>query len=186
MDGSGVQEFELGDAPDFSSCHHPAWNRWGDRIICTRHYKAETRLSGDTEYNLRMLYEFLPSTLGNWTSPSGHLFSPLSPNDLHERWPDIYPTSSKKLIYTYKFAEWCGSDDFVVATLFVSREDQTILCSRVLLIRIAENGVTLDDPEYHDLTSRVEDTLSLERGVVQGVYSTCSRRRFHPAELVRG
>ncbi len=67
---------------------------------------------------------------------------------------------------TYKYGEFCLSDDYVVFTMYCST-DGVISGSRVMLVR-------LSDQTRWDITSWVESHVGVSEGSWQGVYSTCS------------
>lgn len=168
-----TQEFSLGAnmaGATINECHHPAWNFSGDRVLCTNQDPREHYPSAAASWSrLLYMYEQGGGTWGN-ASPA---FVPLTPSQLAARFGSSYPNTGTPQCrtYTYKYAEWCASDDYIVATLFCSDDDYNstnpIFSSRVILIR-------LYPLEYIDLTRIVERSLGLDRGALHGIYSTCS------------
>lgn len=174
-----VQKFSLGsnmEGQDIEKCHHPAWNPSGNRIMCTSQKpNEEYHVEGDNL--LRFLYTY-SSVGGLWSDPEA-AFTPLTPEELEIEFGRIFPASGSPHceIYTYKFAEWCASDDYIVATVFCSAQRRdistsddpyTIISSRVMLIRRFP-------VRYTDITRIVERSRGLRPGMVHGVYSTCAR-----------
>lgn len=176
-----TEEFVLGrnlaGAPIFE-CHHPAWNVSGDSILCTAHdpterYPATSGLpEAARDRRSRLLYMFTKSGL-HW-SGADVPFTPLFPVELNTNFGDRFPLAGSPSchIYTYKYAEWCGTDDYIVATLFCSSDylEDPIFSSRVFLIRRSD-----DKPQYYDITRMIELELGLSAGELHGIYSTCSR-----------
>lgn len=175
-----AEEFDLGfnmEARPIESCHHPAWNPGGNRIMCTSQDPSETyNTPGDNL--LRFLYTYTYNSADElWYDPQPP-FTPLTPAELEAEFGSLFPESGDPHceIYTYKFAEWCASDNYIVATLFCSAQRKhidsddpyNIITSRVMLIRRFP-------VRYTDITRIVEKSRGLRPGQTHGVYSTCAR-----------
>lgn len=187
-----------GPGQDVPECHHPAWNPRGDRILCTRYQHAEDDLEGftddgaATEYGLRRLYLFESNGEGHWIpsddvlpGEAGALVQRLTDKEFNSipgkgtnLFPPRYDTSTHSggcRTYVWKFAEWCQSDRFLVATVFCSSgmdwdTSMTALHSRVVLIDTRDTSTAAAG--YTDLTSIIEDTLPWAGvGSVRGTYS---------------
>lgn len=174
-----TQEFDLGENMEgngINTCHHPAWNPSGNRILCTSQNPSEAYNNPKDNY-LRFLYSY-SETNGTWSDPNP-VFIPFTPEELEDQFGPVFPRNGTPHceIYTYKFAEWCASDDYIVATLFCSTQDENsgasasndiIISSRVMLIRRFP-------VRYTDITGIVEASRGLSSGQTHGVYSTCKR-----------
>ena len=166
-------------------CHHAAWNTEGTRILCHAASEAEPFGIGQ---RLHALYEYrYLAPKASWVKsdtsagPDGRVFDPADPAMLDE------VLSQDALVcatYFVKYAEWCGSDDYVLATLYCKDENLEIPSSRVVV-------VTLRGPDgaaqIADVTSAVEEALSdamrlppPRRRPWRAVFGTCSRPRQSP------
>lgn len=181
LNGSGVQSFDTSGAyaDGFTDCHHPAWSPEGDAILCTRVKEPET-VEGYEESDRieqQLLYRFTFDGT-RWANPD-RLFTPSPPSALDT---SIFPPPESGedplcTMYVYKFAEWCGSSDWIVATLFCANyrwepttDTSRIFRSRVMLIDIR----VTESPVYYDITSMVETATGAEAGSFTGIYSTCT------------
>lgn len=168
-----TEEFDLGTndagAP-IRECHHPAWSVSGESILCTNHRPAEPYPRG-AESDSRLLYMY--SRTGSTWSGAELVFTPLTPDDLSTDFGSLFPMEGDPScqIYTYKYAEWCGTDNYIVATVFCSDDDYVeenpIFSSRVFLIQRSPLI-------YIDLTRFIEQELGLSVGEMHGIYSTCA------------
>ena len=71
-------------------------------------------------------------------------------------------------LITYKFGHWCGSDRYVVATVFAqASERDPVLQSRVLLFD------TRAPQEMWDLTDVIEALEGVPRGTWRAMFSAC-------------
>lgn len=157
LDGSTMQEFRVGG--EFESCQHPAWNITGDRILCTR--QAESVKIDKQQHRLLFGYHWEGSEWGPEGTP---LVAGIRPADV----PGLAPADRAGgcELVTYKYGEFCLSDDYVVYTMYCST-GEVITGSRVMLVR-------LSDQTRWDITEFVERHMGVEPGDWQGVYSTCS------------
>lgn len=163
--------FEMGvneSGMPITECHHPAWSYSGDRILCMVHEPAE-QIDG---VRTRMLYEW-KLTDGKWTNPK-RVFQP-KPVDKAGIASDVLFQPRDYQHATYKYAQWCGSDDWVIANVFSSnrsevRKGEDSVAARVMLIHT--NPV-----EYFDVTSMIEQHEGLALGQMFGFTATCGRAR---------
>jgi hypothetical protein len=179
--GGHEEEFELGDksnGDELKACHHPAWGPDGDRVLCTSMGGTE---SGEPAW--RWLYQFAWD--GSRWSNDGRVFVPPGEVDMNAYADGVFPEYAEGddetcQVYVYKFAEWCLSNDYVIATLYCSNSHYNdtfpILMSRVVLIHFTEDaspaGRIVDD--IWDLTAVVEYDEGVGRGSYHGVFGTCS------------
>lgn len=198
-------------------CHHPAWNIEGTRILCTRYQDPEpfTGAVGDPDegldYEARRLYQFeFEAASGTWIPAEGDsagevgaLIERLTAEEFNKISVDATgaslnlfpprtsdsPSTDECGGYVWKFAEWCGSDRYVIATVYcVSSQsvqdqdaDPTPLQSRVVLIDL-ENSATAAG--YTDLISVIESwILAVAPGEYSGVFGTC--QKVSQAQLLR-
>ena len=176
-------DFDLGHlafhtSEPLTDCEHPAFNPDGSRVLCTQHQPWEATGSA---YGWHLLYQFAwDASLSAWTN-EGLVFEP--PNDglLAGYTDSVFPGAGDEAAcqnFSYKFAEWCGSDEYVVATLYCSNtgffdsNDFNVMMSRVVLIKLVKGTTTVDD--MWDLTSVVEQEYSATHGSFHGIFSTCS------------
>ena len=113
---------------------------------------------------------------GSFKTPGS--FKTLFPIRLESQFPlQLLPQSEKwcKTI-VYKYAEWCGTDDYIVVTLYCaeditevsSNDPYGVFISRVILVHLPSS-------EYWDLTKVVQEEFFSDDNVrVNGVYATCS------------
>lgn len=173
----------LGGA-DFTQCHHPAWRPDGEQILCTRIQEAEV-IDG---YDVSRLYGFTYDGASLWNDPSA-LVEFLSPEDFNSMFP--WPTAAPKGLfpprddsalagtcagYVWKYAEWCGSERFLIATVFCTDADPfglpfQALASRVVLIDLHADTATT--AAYTDLTAIIERLEHAEPGSYDGAFATC-------------
>ena len=158
LDGSTMQEFRVDD--EHRSCQHPAWNVTGDRILCTMH-EPTARASGRSH---RLLFGYRWDG-SEWGAEGSPLVAAIEP----ARVPGMAAAEDAGgcELVTYKYGEFCLSDDYVVFTMYCSTGG-AITASRVMLVR-------LSDQARWDITERVEGHMGVDPGSWQGVYSTCSR-----------
>jgi hypothetical protein len=180
-----TEEFDLGSTHSrrelpIDECHHPAWRPDGARVLCTNY--GDYEVFGDLR--VRPLYQFSRHRFtfpGTWRQAddgtgSGLLFEPPDRDALGDSFSfdgsfgGIFPSCAR---VTYKFGQWCGSDNYVVVTASCtdgpdsSGDQPPILYSRILLVR-------LEPFAFWDLTSWVEDREGLRRGALAGIFPTCS------------
>lgn len=169
LTGDYEEAFETGDSR-FTQCHHPAWNVEGTEILCMRNQipECEDDDCGTKPY-LKALYRFLWNGV-SWTNPE-HLFEPLTRADLESDFSDVFPPipDAPGYGYSYKYAEWCGSDAFVLLTLYSQDFLLNVISSRVMIVRI--DG---EVPHYWDVTAVIERANGVEPGAWHGIFGTCS------------
>lgn len=145
------------------SCHHPAWNVTGTEILCTRQFHPDKTSVLDLE--VRALYGYRFNGTG-WASPREVVES----RDLRLRFPTQLKHVHDGDLLTYKYGHWCGSDRYVVATVFGQTKDgQPVITSRVMLF---DTGST--PAGVWDLTDVVEDVEGVSRGTWRAIFSTCA------------
>lgn len=194
-------------SPDPPECHHPAWNPDGTRILCTR-YQGPEHVEGDTQttdetvtYDLRRLYQFewdgtewvryggtsfvVPAAGAMVEALTGSEFNLISRDTSGAALNVFLPRFNKDAdaegcgAYVWKFAEWCASSRYVVATVYctdnTSSEQGKPLHSRVVLIDTENTGSHLG---YTDLVTIIEYWLdgggTALLGTYSGVFSTCT------------
>lgn len=168
-----ITAFDLGrnaSGAPIRECHHPAWNYAGDAILCMVHQPAETVDGLAT----RLLYTWTRDTTGRWTNPR-RTFEPLRLDRLPLPSAALFADTTSYQHVTYKYAQWCGTDDWVLATVYASnrstvRRGEDDLASRLMLIH-------LHPVDYVDLTSLVEQAEHRELGALASFTGTCSRAR---------
>ena len=166
--GGDVEEFVLGENASgrlIEECHHPAWNATGDRILCTAHAPASARSETDGT-QAQGLYEY-EHAAGQWQRVGiNPLFVPPGNTELAAALPAFASVDCHTL--TYKFAEWCGGDRYVLFTLFCTTADGVVTASRVVL------GDSLTGDMY-DLSEAVENSAFGTSGQARAVFGTCWR-----------
>ena len=156
----------------FTECHHPAWNVSGTEILCMRNREPE-HPDGRRQPWLKALYKFSWDERSSTWRNRGLLFVACSLDALKSTFPAFFSTVNVAGV-TYKYAEWCGSDKHVLATVYLSDDDENVLMSRVMLIDIS----TPKTPTYRDISSVVErmgpDSGGGSRTNWHAIYGTCS------------
>ena len=153
--GLNKEYFELGQKSDgngsVNECHHPAWNPSGDTISCSEQESVE-EING---IRYRFLYDYQFDGT-NWVQKG------LSVDVSNRPFTDAGCT-----LYTYKYAEWCGSDNYMVATFYCENEQsKTTIRSRTYLIRRNPYRIT-------DLTAIIEAYLGRTFNSLDSMYTTC-------------
>lgn len=193
MFGERERAFDLPqtiDGADFTQCHHPAWRPDGQQILCTRIQSAEVT---DDGYKMSRLFGFTYDGASLWTDPTA-LVEFLSPEDFNSMFPapaaapnGLFPPKNEGAPagtcagYVWKYAEWCGSERFLIATVFCTDAagpdvpDFQAIASRVVLIDLYADTATT--AAYTDLTGIIEALEGLEAdvepGSFDGVFATC-------------
>lgn len=186
-----------GAAIRFSECHHPAWRPDGQAFRCTRYQSPEVMSLHETGCEVRRLYTF--SYADSYATATALIEVPSREEirripktidgdviaDLGVGAADLFmPRTAEEFpnegcgAYIWKFAEWCGSSDWAVATLFCtensSLDPNVVRRSRVVLIDLRAWSETTGADRYVDLTSWVEDSLGVDPGSADGAFSSCS------------
>lgn len=166
IDGAANEAFVLGTnvtGEPIRECHHPAWSVSGARILCMAH-REPSRRSQKTQARALYSYAF-DQRSGKWLQESTHpLFDPPGNTELRDNLPSFRGQACDML--TYKFAEWCGTDRFVVMTMFCST-GETVTASRVVI-------GDLSDGRLYDLTTHIESHFPSPRAVsTRAIYATC-------------
>ena len=148
-------------------CHHPAWNASGNRIMCMVHRPSESVGGLAT----KLLYAYGSDSKGSW-GLIGRAFEPQTPAAAGLAVASQLTTAAGCQALSYKYAQYCQSDDYVVATLYCSKEAKSsgrgaeIGASRVLLIRTSP-------VQYFDVTGMVEASQGLGAGALSSFTGTC-------------
>ncbi len=167
------QEFDLGPRVDgrkeIQECHHPSFNPSGDRISCSEQKTVE--IIDHTQF--RLIYEYQESYWNKWEQVGlafhrkRHLTDWLPAP--FQRW-----VGRKDVILTYKQSEWCGSDRYMVVTLFADRvnDDETRDSLKSLVYLVDRHTQVMTD-----LTAIVAREMRMDNpGTINGQYATCHRR----------
>ena len=173
-----------------TECHHPDWNPKGNRVSCIQHGNPEKIPYLDPPAGLghRALYVFERQGSGataSWQSP-GLLFKMPSESDLEtELGADVLPKHARDNstptceIYHHKYAQWCKSENYIVATLYCFDMDYNTsadynFTSRVVLIKIDQPEV-----EYWDITRAIRDRFFPGEDAIniEGIFPTCGTSR---------
>lgn len=175
LDGSGrpltdrvvVPRGVTASGKELQACHHPAWSPSGTSVLCMAHRPAEVVGDLDT----KLLYRYARDGSGAWVN-AGRVFEPLTPAAAGLDVAGELSKAAGCVNLTYKFAEYCKSDEWVISTLYCSRgaspsgHGAIAGASRVVLIHT--NPV-----EYVDLTRLVERERGLEAGALTSFTGTC-------------
>jgi hypothetical protein len=152
---------------DIVGCHHPAWNASGDRITCMVHSPSES-IGG---ISTKLLYSYARDAAGRW-SLAGRAFEPVTPTAAGLAVASRLTADAGCQVLTWKYAQYCQSDDYLVATLYCSlggksgRRGAEIGASRVLIVHT--NPV-----EYFDVTAMVEADAGVPVGTMSSFTGTC-------------
>lgn len=194
LDGGNLVQVDIASStPALTECHHPAFNKSGDAILCTGQEPAEDFgiLDSGSLQHRRRLHSF--SWNGAAWADGAPLVGALSAADFESIatdkagnvLPGVFPEQAlpgsldKCRNYVWKFAEYCGSDRYVVATVYCtdssdSPQYRQIRNSRVVLIDLdADDDIVGTPAAYHDLTGWIEDFESAQAGTFNAVFSTC-------------
>lgn len=144
-------------------CHHPAFNVSGDEILCMVHEPSE-KVGGQ---RTKLLYSFKKNTGGDWLN-AGRTFSP---REISATGMDSESLFTGCNSVVYKYAQWCGDNDYVITNLYCAGEGSggrgsSIAASRVVLIGRSKQ-------QYVDITSLVEKSKGLSVGDMSGWSATC-------------
>jgi hypothetical protein len=165
-DASTIEEFRLGrgrDAEQIESCHHPAWNVSGTEILCTRQHDADK--ASVPGLSVRGVYGYRWDGT-RWASPR----EVVETTDLRKDFPVQFGAVVDSNVLTWKYAHWCRSDRYVVATVFAQIDDgDPVITSRVMLFDTATTP-----PGVWDLTDCVENLERASRGTYRAIYSACA------------
>lgn len=197
-------EWQL-DSSDPPQCHHPAWNPDGTKILCTR-YQGPEPIDGETQaggalatYPVRRLFQFewdgtewvrfegdslgvAGAMVEALTGPEFNLISRRTDGTALDLFPprlDEHAGSGGCGAYVWKFAEWCASERYLVATVYctdsTTEEAGVPLASRVVLIDTEHSD---SHQGYTDLVTLIEYHLAAGAdtylGTYNGVFSTCT------------
>ncbi|MFN2114087.1 MAG: hypothetical protein ACK2T6_00095 [Anaerolineae bacterium] len=186
----GIIDVDYG-AAGINSCAHLALNSDGTQLLCTEQLTwtpADNCRTCGEKVNQDRIYGFdYDAETGRYEpmvggGEYGLLFRHLGPVGLHV-FDSRYPTADTpgpgglycERGYLHKYAEWCGTDDYVVATVFCSTEaaswaGEATLYSRIMLIDISDRLY----PEYYDVTSELERLTHAREGSYHGFSATCA------------
>lgn len=147
-------------------CHHPAWNYAGTAIMCMVQNPQET-FDGT---KARLLYTY--SDTGSGWANQGRTFEPVEMTKSTLDSAKLLTAAAGCQTINYKYAQWCGSDDYVLATVYCSGaatgdRGAPVTASRVMLI--GTNPV-----QYVDLTSLIEKNQKGDVGTFSAFTGTCS------------
>lgn len=187
-----------------AECHHPAWNVSGDEILCTRYQSPEIITGGDSDQDARRLWvlSWDGTSWGNAQPLVGLLtrigFNETSKDPFQLLVNNVFPPRTGPIgsdavcaDYVWKFGEWCGSNRYVVATLYCTNDafpppvgegddaqgvDVEVLSSRVMLIDLMnDDDAGMGTPDaYVDLVSFLEYIEGAVPGSWHGWFATCT------------
>lgn len=194
LSGELEQEFQVPDSWEDRSrpeCHHPSWNVSGTEILCTRLQDADIYETTGIRYDYRELYRFSWGAVrGAWnTTSTTPLIDRLVPDEVAKLAADAFGATKYPLrasnapfaegcgAYVWKFAHWCGSDRYLVATVYCTDNSSDALvppnlASRVYLID-TEADTSLATA-YFDLVAPIEGAAKAETGSYHAIFSDCA------------
>ncbi len=152
---------------NIEGCHHPAWNASGDQILCMVHRPSE----GVGGMSTKLLYTYARDAAGAW-SLAGRAFEPVTPEAAGLSVASQLSESAGCTVLSYKYAQYCDSNDWIVTTLYCSKEGNAsgrgavIGASRVLLIGTKP-------VRYLDVTGMVEASQGVKAGTLSSFTGTC-------------
>jgi len=157
-------------------CHHPAWSMSGDRVICHAHQPTIPFTPGNELPEVKLTYMYRPDGAGGWRAPA-LLFNPESPAYWEAELGDAMKAANCTQYYSFKQAQFCQDDNYLILTLFCRSEEEKslydpeekkgkIMHSRVLIVRRSPMKVW-------DATAIIEDILALPRGRFSAQAGTC-------------
>ncbi len=152
---------------ELEACHHPAWSPSGASIVCQAHRPSETVDGMET----KVLYRYARDAAGGFAS-AGVAFTPVSPTAAGLDAAALLGPAAGCKTLTYKYAEYCRSDDWLVTTLYGSQgatgsgRGAVVGASRVLLVEAATS-------RYVDVTRLVEQQRGLKVGGLSSFTGTC-------------
>lgn len=162
---------------DLAGCAHLDWSPSGKRLLCTEQDTGDLVEDGASNRLFAMYFDTSRGE-GEGRIEARPLFTHPPAEEI---WDLEKGQSCEQVVHRY--AEFCGDDDHVVASVTCAcsdktcvedpREDDPItLFSRVFLIDLGKPG----SPVYTDLTATVERAAGLDSGSLHGVTATCSTR----------
>jgi hypothetical protein len=185
-----TEEFELGSGARFDStsgrwigqdglpiheCHHPAFDISGDHVMCHAHKVGDENqetafATGPGGPVVKLNYLYRQTSAQGWGDPVLP-FDPGTPASLEAALGAAMPQADCAALYSYKFAEFCGTDDFVITTLYCKADrKEPPTHSRVLIVQRSQRRIW-------DLTAWVEDLLGQPRGALSAQSGTCGSLR---------
>ena len=161
--------WEMGAGDRIVECHHPAFNPSGDRVMCHAHSKEVpfSDVVGGTPPTAKLSYVYEEGSAGDvWGNPVLP-FDPGTPSRLEAALGAGMPASDCGHVYSFKQAQFCGSDDYVITTIFCrGTEDGPINHSRVVIAR-------REPLKIWDVTALIEDLLGEAQGTLAAQSGTC-------------
>lgn len=155
---------------ELSACHHPAWNASGSAVLCMAQQPAESVGGIDT----KLLYRYDRGSNGQWSTPK-RAFEPLTPSQAGMEAASLLSKEAGCTVLSYKYAEYCRGDDWILTTLFCSKGASSsgrgaeMGASRVVLVQS-------DPVRYVDLTRLVEKERGAAVGGLTSFTGTCAGR----------
>jgi hypothetical protein len=154
-------------------CAHVAWSPNGERLLCTEQGTpglSAAGLSSRIYVTTPDLAALAAGTSGNRPIPATLLFE-------HREAAALLPLQPAERcdIFHHKYAEWCGDEQHVVATIGcgMKGDDGTVqlLHDRVFLIAMHDPAA----PSYTDLTAQLERKTGQPQSSLTAFTATCVR-----------
>ena len=154
-------------------CAHVAWSPNGERLLCTEQGTPELDAAGLSS----RIYVMTPDLAALAAGGSGNTTMAATPLFAHRTAADIFPLQPGERcdIFHHKYAEWCGDEQHVVATIGCGmRMDDgstRLLYDRAYLIGLNNPAA----PSYTDLTLQLERQTGQADLSMTSFTATCVR-----------
>ena len=159
-------EFAKGGAMNLDGCAHLAWSPDGKRLLCTEQSTMPIYRAGQSGKLYAFDFDRSDPTGTLVTKDVGLMFAHAQPQDLVA---GLGPNERCQPFY-HKYAEFCGSNDLVVASTVCAVGAGDIRQSHAYLIDISEPSA----PKYHDITAALEGALGHPAGTMRSFMATCA------------
>ena len=165
--------FDKGKPLPLEGCAHLAWSPDGKKLLCT---EQGTMADGFMQSRI-FTFDFDRNT-----DPKNVVSSKMaSPLFEHRESTEMFTLAQGEAcsVYYHKYAEWCGSEDFVVATVGCGCEttqctnetggEPKMIGERIYLIGVSDPSA----PVYYDLNAQLESKLGAASGSLTSFTATC-------------
>ena len=177
-----AQYAENGENLTLVGCAHASWSPDGTKLLCSE--QGTSQLGYDDRNRIFVMdldvEQDLAGDSGVIQKNAMPLFTPKKENEIWK-----LEANETCTVFYHKYAEWCGSNDFVVTSVACNYcESGNCQDLQGLSKRLIGNHVFLIDirtpasPIYYDLTEKLESGLKMEAGTLFSFTSTCANPVF--------
>ena len=163
----------VGETLRLTGCAHVAWSPGGERLLCTEQGTPELAAADASS----RIYVAEPDLDSLTTGNTGNRVTAAAPMFDHFDPGQLFPLQAEERcdIFHHKYAEWCGDEQHVVATVGCGMQTNAgtvqLLYDRVYLIGLQNPAA----PGYTDLSAYLEQALELPAWSMTSFTATCTR-----------